>query len=375
MVGDRAGYAYLTFDAEGTRAAAEADPTGFVDDLPPRAILDEVQHVPRLFSAIKHAVDRDRRPGRLILTGSANVLLVPALSDSLAGRMEIIRLHPLAQVELERGDTHFLDRLFEDGFRFRQIERLGRDLERRILAGGYPPAVARASATRRAAWHRSYIDSIVQRDVRDMTRIAGLDVLPRLLAAAAAQTGCLFNASALAAPFHLSRPTIRDYLTVLERVFLIELLPPWHTNRLSRLVKTPKLHAGDSGLAASLLGADDDSFRDDRTLLGQLLETFVFQELNRQASWRDDAPRFFHFRDRDGAEVDLVIERGARAVAGVEVKAGATVTDADFRGLRKLAGAAGRRFTRGVVLYDGETVLGFGDRFQAIPIRLLWEAA
>lgn len=375
MVGGPAGYAYVSFDVEGDRAAAEADPIGFAADLPARVILDEVQHVPRLFSAIKSVVDRDRRPGRFILTGSANVLLVPALSDSLAGRMEILRLHPLAQAEIERVEPRFLDHLFGDGFRFRQAERLGRGLSRRILAGGYPPAVARTSGARRAAWYRSYLDSIVQRDVRDMTRIASLDALPRLLEAAAAQTACLFNASALAAPFSLSRPTIRDYLTLLERVFLIDLLPPWHANRLSRLVKTPKLHLGDTGLAASLLGVDGNSVNEDHTLLGPLIETFVFQELNRQAGWRDDAPRFFHFRDRDGAEVDIVIERGARGVAGVEVKAGATVTEADFRGLRKLEQAAGRRFVRGVVLYDGETALRFGDRLQAVPIRLLWADA
>jgi predicted AAA+ superfamily ATPase len=374
MVGEPAGYDYISFDVEGARAAAEADPIGFVADLPPRIILDEVQHVPRLFASIKTEVDRDRRPGRFILTGSANVLLVPALSDSLAGRMEILRLHPLAQVEIERGESRFLDRLLGDGFGFRQAERLGRDLGRRILAGGYPPALTRASSTRRAAWYRSYLDSIVQRDVRDTTRIASLDVLPRLLETAAAQTACLFNASALAAPFQLSRPTIRDYLALLERVFLIERLPPWHVNRLSRLVKTPKLHLTDTGLAAALLGADADSIFEDRALLGQLLETFVFQELNRQASWRDDAPRFFHYRDRDGVEVDVVIERGARAVVGVEVKAGATVTDSDFRGLRKLQAAAGSRFVRGVVVYDGETTLRFGDRLQAVPLRTLWEA-
>lgn len=375
VVGDRSGYAYLSFDAEAVRSAAEADPIGFVDDLPRRVVLDEVQHVPRLFSAIKGAVDRDRTPGRFLLTGSANVLLVPALSDSLAGRMEILRLHPLAQAEIESQKPRFLDRLLGEGFPFRKVERLTRDLIRRLLAGGYPPAIARASAVRRAAWHRSYIDSIVQRDVRDLTRISSLDSLPRLLQIAAAQTASLFNVSELAAPFQLSRPTIRDYLTLLENVFLIEILQPWHTNRISRLVKTPKLHFGDSGLAATLLDVRGDSLAEDRKLMGQLVETFVFQELNREAAARDDALRFFHFRDRDGVEVDIVIEQGARAVAGVEVKAGATVTDRDFSGLRKLQHAAGARFRRGVVLYDGDTVLPFGDRLQAVPIRFLWETA
>jgi predicted AAA+ superfamily ATPase len=375
MVGDPAGYGYVTFDDAAQRAAAEADPIGFVADLPARMILDEVQHVPGLFSSIKNVVDADRRPGRLILTGSTNVLLVPSLADSLAGRMEILRLHPLSQVELERTEPRFLDVLFGGGFGRGGGGRLGRDLIDRVVAGGYPPAIARGSAVRRSAWYRSYIEAIVQRDVRDMTRIASLDVLPRLLEAAASQTACLFNASALAAPFQQSRPTIRDYLTLLERVFLIDLLPPWHSNRLSRLVKTPKLHLGDSGVAAALLSADAGSVAADRALFGQLLESFVFQELNRQASWRDDALRFFHFRDRDDFEVDVVIERGPNAIAGVEVKAGATVTDGDFRGLRKLQQVAGSRFVRGVVVYDGATTLSFGDQLQAVPIRLLWEAS
>jgi hypothetical protein len=288
--------------------------------------------------------------------------------------MEIIRLHPLSQAELARREPGFLNHLFGDGFPFTQAERLGPSLADRILAGGYPPAIERSEPRRRVAWYRSYVEALVQRDVRDMSRIASLDVLPRLLAAAAAQTACLFNASGLAAPFELSRPTIRDYLTLLERVFLLMLLPPWHSNRMSRLVKRPKLHVGDPGLASMLLGMNRETLRTDRTILGQLLETFVVQEVVRQASWRDEAPTLFHFRDKDGAEVDIVVEQGARAVAGIEVKAAATVTGADFRGLRKLAQAAGRRFTHGVVLYDGDTTLPFGDKLQAVPLRNLWEA-
>lgn len=375
MIGDQAGFSYLTFDDPATRDAALADPVGFVDDLPEKVILDEVQHVPQLFGVLKIAVDRDRRPGRFILTGSANVLLLPKLSDSLAGRMEIVRLHPLSQAEIAREEPSFLDRLFGDGFKMSQGERLGPDLVDRVLMGGFPPALERATAARRVAWHRSYLDSIIQRDIRDTTRIAALDILPKLLEAAAAQTANIFNTTELTAPFALSRPTIRDYLALLERVFLIERLPPWHSNRLSRLIKTPKLHFGDTGLAASLLGINASAIARDRALLGQLLETFVFQELNRQAGWQEHPVRFHHFRDRDGPEVDIVVERGVGAVFGVEVKAGATVTDKSFHGLRKLAEAAGRSFVRGVVLYDGRQTLPFGDRLQAVPIRQLWENA
>jgi len=373
-VGERHGHAYVSFDDEVARGAAEADPAGFVADLlPDRVILDEVQRVPGLFTALKTEIDRRRTAGRFILTGSANVLLVPRLADSLAGRMEILRLHPLAQCELARRRARFLDALFEGAFRTRRAKRLAGELAERIVAGGYPAALARTPGRRRNAWYRDYLEALVQRDVRELARISSLDALPRLLAMAAAQTARLQNVSELAAPFQLSRPTIRDYVTLLERVFLLETLPPWHVNRASRLVKTPKLHLGDTGLGCALLGVDAAALTGDRTLLGQLLETFVFQELRRQAGWHEESHRFFHFRDKDGYEVDVVIERGNRALAGVEVKASATLTFADFRGLRRLKAAAGKRFAAGVVLYDGETAASFGETMYALPLRMLWE--
>ena len=375
-------YTYFSFDNEVIRAGAEADPLGFVAELPDRVILDEVQRVPALFAALKLEVDRRRLPGRFLLTGSSNVLQTPALSDSLAGRMETVRLHPLAQCELQGGpdSSHsvdwspgFLDALFGRGFESRRTERLGKELIERIVSGGYPAALVRPVGRRRANWYRNYLNAQMERDVPEIARIRSLDVLPRLLRHAAVQTATLFNLSELAAPFQVSRSTIRDYVTLLERVFLLEQLPPWHSNRLKRLIKTPKLHLGDTGLACTLLGVDAADLTADRTLLGQLLETFAYQELRRQASWHADPVSFYHFRDRDGAEVDIVLERGTRALAGVEIKAGATVTAADFRALRKLKAATGSRFSGGVVLYDGETSVRFGDGLYAVPLRLLWE--
>lgn len=374
VVGEERNYAYFSFDDDVVFDAATTDPVGFVADLPKRVILDEVQRVPRLFTALKAAVDRHRTPGRFLLTGSANVLLVPRLADSLAGRMGILRLHPLAQCEMAAHAPRFIDTLFTGSFKARKTERLGKALISRVVAGGYPAALARARALRRAAWYCDYIDALVQRDVPDLARIGSLDALPRLLALAAGQTARLINVADLASPFQLSRPTIRDYVTLLERVFLLEELPPWHNNRLSRLVKRPKLHLGDTGVACALLGLDADGLMQDRDVLGQLLETFVFQELRRQASWQETDVRFSHFRDKEGAEVDIVMERGAGQVAGVEVKASATVTSADFRGLRKLQAAARTRFAGGVVLYDGEATVRFGDGLYAVPVRALWES-
>lgn len=373
LVGDAEGFVYLSFDDDVQRAAAQADPVGFVADLPERVILDEVQRVPELFTSLKAAVDARRQPGRFILTGSANVLLVPRLADSLAGRMGILRLHPLAQAELAGWEGDFLQTLFGGNFKAGPVgRRLGRSLADRITSGGYPAALVRTTARRRTAWYRDYIETLVQRDIRELSRISTLDALPRLLALAAGQTARLLNVSDLAAPFQVSRPTIREYMTLLSRIFLLEELPSWHNNRLSRLIKTPKLHLGDTGFVCALLGLDAEALWSDRALFGQLLETFVFQELKRQSSWQEESVSFSHFRDKDKVEVDFVLESGGR-LAGVEVKASSTVTDGDFKGLRKLHDAMKQRFRVGVVLYDGDVTARFGKNMYAVPISTLWE--
>jgi len=372
IVGKSHGFEYFTFDDETIRAATEADPMGFVSDLPERAILDEVQHVPRIFAALKLSIDRHRAAGRFILTGSTNVLLIPKLADSLAGRMETVRLYPLSQCELAEEPSRFLDMLFAGSFNTGSSDRLGAELADRVVAGGYPAALARSSVEGRARWYGEYLDAVVQRDVRSLARISALDAMPRLLELAASHTACLINVTELSGPFQLSRPTIREYVTLLERLFLVDELPAWHTNRLKRLVRTPKLHVGDTGLATSLLGANASALLAERELYGRVLETFVHAEIRKMGSWSDVPVRLSHFRDRDGVEVDLVLERG-RQLAGIEVKASATVASRDFRGLRHLKDAGGSRFAGGVVLYDGETCAPFGDRLYAVPIRRLWE--
>ncbi|RKY18709.1 MAG: AAA family ATPase [Planctomycetota bacterium] len=374
MVGDELGYRFVSFDDPELRSVAIEDPMGFVAELPERVILDEVQHVPALFSTLKLLVDRDRVPGRFLLTGSTDVLLLPKLADSLAGRMEIVRLHPLSQAELSGSASGFLDALFGDGLESAGGGRLGGELLERVVSGGYPAALERGTQARRRAWYEAYINTIVQRDVREVRSVMRLDDLARLLTLAAERTAQTLNINALAAPFQLSRPTINQYLTVLERVFLLERLPPWHSSKLRRLIRSPKLHLGDSGLACALLDHDRDSLAADRSALGPLVETFVFQELRRLASATQGPATFLHYRERDGAaEVDIVIERGARQLAGVEVKAGATITPADFKGLKKLRDATGERFAAGVVLYDGEHNLPFGPKLRGVPIRSLWE--
>ncbi len=373
LVGDSRGYVYINFDDDVARVAAEIDPAGFVAGLGERVIIDEVQRVPTLFSALKREIDARRTPGRFLLTGSSQVLLIPALSDSLAGRMEILRLYPLAQGELLGVRPVFLDNLFAGRFPTATTSRLAEDLAVRIAAGGYPAALARETTRRRANWYRNYAETQLERDARDLARISAPDVLPRLLSAAASQTASLYNLSDLASPFQLSRPTIGAYVALLERLFLIDRLPPWHGNRLKRLIKSAKLHIGDTGLACALTGYNPDTLLLDRTLFGRFIETFVYQELKRQAVYDEQPLSFFHYRDKDQMEVDIVIEQGALAVAGIEVKASATVAASDFQGLHKLRRAAGDRFAAGAVIYDGEITASFGDGMFAAPLRSLFE--
>lgn len=373
-IGEKLGYHYISFDDDNQLQAAKTDPVGFVQSLPEKTILDEIQRTPELFTSIKISVDQNRKPGRFILTGSANVLLLPRLADSLAGRMEIIQLRPLAQCEVAGQKPAFIDQLFTADFggvsNQNNYARLGQSLAETICQGGYPAAIARGTEKRRGAWYRDYIKTIIQRDVQDIANIKNLDVLPKLLALAASQTAHLFNAADLASPFSISRPTIREYLALLEQIFLIERLEPWHSNRLSRMIKTPKMHLADTGLACSLLGVNSQNLWQDKTLLGQLLETFIYQELRKYADWHSETLDFYHFRNKDKVEVDIIMQQGRR-LAGIEIKASATVTQSDFKGLNKLKNACDELFVAGVVFYDGENILAFGNKLFAVPISTL----
>ncbi|KFZ29459.1 ATPase AAA [Pseudidiomarina atlantica] len=375
QIGEPLGYHYFSFDDANQLAAAKADPVGFVRDLPDFCILDEIQRAPELFAAIKANVDANRVAGRFILTGSANILLLPTLSDSLAGRMEIVHLRPLSRAEIAGrvAKTVFDELLSAKGsptFAPARLRRLGSELSEIVCAGGYPPAILRSSVRRRSVWYRDYVTTLIQRDVQDIAAIQNLSVLPRLLETAASQTARLFNVSELASPFALSRPTISDYIGLLGQLFIIEQLQPWHTNRLSRSIKTPKLHFLDTGLVCSLLGLTADTLYQDRGLLGQILETFVLQELRKHADSFDEPLKFFHFRNKDKVEVDIVVEAGRR-IYGIEVKSASTVTAADFKGLKKLQQHVPSDFGLGVVFYDGDAVLPFGEGLFAVPVSVL----
>ena len=364
---------YVTFDDATLLGAAAADPVGFLAGVPAIVTLDEIQRVPALLSAIKMSVDRDRRAGRFLLTGSANLLLLPAVSESLAGRMEVVRLYPLTEAEKAREPGRFVERLLAGSFRPRI--HTGQpdpgDLVRRLLQGGYPEARRRTGARLRQ-WHRDYIDALIQRDARDIANLRNLDHLGTLLTLLALQTAQLLNVTAAAKHVGIRRETAENHLSALERLFLVRRLPAWHRNDARRLVKAPKVHVVDSGLAATLAGLSADDWIRNRERFGHILESFVLHQLVAQAGWTDTDLRFWHYRDKDHIEVDVVITRG-RQVWGVEVKAGATVTAGDGHGLRRLAEQSGKHFQGGVILYAGTSTLPTADpRILAVPLAELW---
>lgn len=354
---------------------ADSDPDGFVASLPDYVCLDEVQRVPALFHALKISIDQDRRPGRFLLTGSANPLLVPKASESLAGRMEIVQLHPLTEAEKERKPGQFLADFLEDSFRPRLRPKTTRSkltLEERLIAGGYPEALAR-NPGRARQWHRQYLRSLIERDVKEVARIRGATELERLMKLLALRTGQLLNISNLASDTGLHRETIEHYVAVLERLFLLRRLPAWHSNSSKRLLKSPKIHFLDSGLAATLVDLTVTNWNDDRDRMGHLLESFALQQIIAQTAWSDPDLSFWHYRDKDKVEVDVVMTRG-RKTWGIEVKASVSLGSDAGLGLARLADKCGKDFIRGIVLYNGQDILPVRDkRILAVPLGELWK--
>ncbi len=362
---------FVTLDDATALDAAATDPVGFLRGFE-RAVIDEVQRAPGLILAIKAAVDSDPRPGRFLLTGSANLMTLPRVADSLAGRMSIVRLLPLARAEVHGVRPSFLERAFVSEPPNVTTPIVGDDLVETVLAGGYPEALARSRWRRRRNWHLDYVEAIVQRDVRDVARVEQLSLMPRLLRVLAEHSGQLVNYTGLGGPVGMNHVTTRRYMGVFENLFLVHALSPWHTSALKRLAKSPKLHFLDAGLLAALRNLSPDRLRRDRTPFGPLLKTFVFGELLKLAGWSLDRHTFSHFRDKERNEVDIVIEDGDGRIVGIEVKASATVSAGDFSGLRRLAGASGDRFALGMVLYDHDRIVPFGERLFAVPVSALW---
>jgi predicted AAA+ superfamily ATPase len=362
---------YITLDDDTVMESVRNDPSGFVRGLD-MAVVDEVQRAPELLRAIKKSVDADRRPGRFLLTGSANVLALPQVSESLAGRMEIISLLPLSRSEILGKPPTFLKNALVGKIPKTFEIIIGDDLIRAALVGGYPEMLRRKDQKRRRAWARDYIKAIVERDIRDIADLDKLAQMPRLLQVLAHHSGQLPNFSQLGGQIGIDDKTTRKYIAILEQLFLVHRVAPWFRNQLKRLVKTPKLHFLDSGLLAVTVGATEERVAKNRSILGSLLETFLFSEIMKQSSWLDEICTLHYYRDKDQAEVDVVVESESGAIVGLEIKAAATVNVGDFRGLRKLSAASGHNFKLGLVLYDSEDTVPFDDKLFAAPISCVW---
>lgn len=365
------GMHYLTLDDDLTLLSAREDPVGMIRNLD-RAIIDEIQRAPELLLAIKKSVDEDRRPGRFLLTGSANLMALPTVADSLAGRMETLMLLPLSQSEIENRPANWIDRIFAGEILTSNPPVLGSNLVERVLRGGYPEAIARPTEKRRDAWARQYINAILQRDVRDVAEIDKLDQLPRFLRALAQTAGQMCNYSELGGQVGLDGKTVSRYISVFEHMYLLKRIDVWARNRLKRVVKTPKLQFIDSGLLSLLTNIGNKEVVLDKTGYGHILESFVFSELLKHTTTSDDDYRLLYYRDADKYEVDIVIENSAGQLVGIEVKASATVKERDLRGLKRLASLAEDQFTAGVLLYDGDETMPLGRNQWAAPLSTLW---
>ena len=373
---EQRGGTFLTLDDPAVADAAQIDPDGLVRDRSEPVVVDEVQRGgDALVRAVKRAVDDDPRPGRFLLTGSARFTTVPTISESLAGRAALVDLWPLSQGERGGVLEGFVDRLFDDPQSLADVDASlhPEELRALVVAGGYPEAVARPEGRRRDRWFDGYLQTLVQRDIRELADIRRLDDLPRLLRLVAARTAQELEVADLAAEAGLPRSTLQDYLPLLETVFLLTRSPAWSRNVTSKVVRRPKGYLTDSGLAAHLLGVDSDGLGAPAARhAGALVETFVVGELRKQRTWSRRRVELHHFRDRSGPEVDVVLETPDGRVAGVEVKAGRTVRSADLEALRLLRDRLGDAFTAGVLLHGGPDVHRFGDRLLALPIPTLW---
>ncbi len=369
-----AGRDYLSLDDPAVLDAARTDPMAFVGRANTRPIIiDEVQRLPDLFPAIKRSVDLDPRPGRFLLTGSSNFLTLPSVSESLAGRIQVIQLGPLTQGELEGTREGFLSTVFDTGQPDLASSSLTRDdYLGRAFSGGFPEVLERPTHSRRNRWFSSYISSLIQRDLRDIANIEHAVAIPSLLRLLAARSGSLANALDVSRDLGLPNTTLKRYLSLLEIIHLLVPLRPWSANLSTRLTRSPKFYLADSGLTAHLVDADLARVTQYPELAGSILEAFAVSEIRRQLTWDEEQPGVFFFRTHTGAEVDVVLERRDGRVAAIEIKASSRLDRRDTRGLEFLREHLGTRFVRGIVLYTGQQSLPLGDRLWAMPVDALW---
>jgi len=362
---------YTTLDDLTIRSAALMDPHGFISNLSLPLVIDEIQLAPELLPAIKLYIDHNRKPGQFLLTGSANVLTLPKVSESLAGRIELFTLFPLSQGELIKKKEYFIDRCFSGSLKNLPTTAENAIWER-VVDGGYPEVLQRADYERKQVWFRDYIATILQRDIRELAQINGLSIMPRFLELLAARVGALHNAAEVSRAMQIPQTSIKRYMSLFEATFLVHRLLPWSTNLGKRLVKTPKLYFNDTGLAAHLTGQTADALRTKSLLSGPLLENFVLDELRKQATWSQRSARFYHLRTQSGIEVDFILEAQNGDCVGIEVKAAGTVRADDFKGCQWMQDQLGDKFVAGIVLYLGKEIVPFGKKLWAMPVSAIW---
>ena len=366
---------YVSMDDRFDFESASDDPAFFLEEYPDQLIIDEVQIVPSLIPAIKMSVDSDRRPGRFLLTGSANLLSIPKITESLAGRMEIIELQPLSEAEKNLGNGNFLRDLIQNNLtqkgRSRRSTNEEFSIQNRVMSGGYFEPLERTERRARD-WRRQYLRNAVERDVPEIFDIRSSSLLFRLLELLASRVGQLLNVTDLTSKLGAHRITVERYLNYLEQVYIIRRLPAWDSNYTKRLVKAPKVHFVDCGLAATLMGLPVQDWEQNRLLFGHLLESFVVQQIFSQMRWTDSDLRIWHYRDKDKVEVDLVVTLGAKTW-GIVVKSSSMVRSSDTAGLLRLAARCGDDFQKGIVLHNGDSIRPFASgRVLAVPLSQLW---
>jgi uncharacterized protein len=366
-----------SLDDQGTLDSALSDPVGFLALGRRPLILDEVQRAGEpLVRAIKLAVDHDATPGQFVLTGSSNFLTVPTISESLAGRAGFVEVWPFTQGEISGTPDRFIDGAFQGTAAFNTYRPGGfsrRHLLERVCAGGYPE-IQRLAVRQRPGWFRDYVRTTIERDVVELSGIRKVAEMGQLLRLFAARTGCELVMQGIIDDAPLERQAVYDHRAWLETIYLLSTLPAWSRNLTRRVKRRPKVFVTDSGLAAWLLGKTPAALADiEDPATGQLVETFVFAELRRQLTWAAIDVAMFHWQDRSGAEVDVVLESGDGRVVGLEIKSHQTAKPEWFRWLAQMRNALGEKFITGIVLYAGNEVLPFGDRLLAVPICALWE--
>lgn len=364
---------YLSLDVLETLLSAKGSPAAFIDDLSEHVVIDEIQRAPELFLSIKRSIDDNRAPGRFLMTGSANVLMLPQLSESLVGRMIIKSLWPLSQGEIRKRKEDFISAAFAPKLPGCESSMTWKELVETVCLGGYPEIVINNDLHYAQEWFDSYVQTLIQRDVRELVNIDTIKTFPQLISVLAQRSAMPVNVTDVGRICGIPRTSLLRYISLLESLFVIRFIPAWFTNQEKRLFKSPKLLFADSGLLAHLSKRSARLLDEDRSAAGQIIENFVGTELLKQMGWSDSFVSLYHFRTQDGKEVDYVIEDDRGKLVGIEVKCAAAVSERDLAGLKALQVASGKKFLRGIILYSGSKTIRLSPDVTALPISALWD--